>query len=149
MAMLLHTLALILSGLFAGGATMQTIVDHPARLSVKGACAVDQMQRSLERVDPYMPGLATGSALAGFAAYVFGAPLNDLLAALLFVAIGIETFSLIIPINKRILAVKLDSDDIPPTLVLMQRWGFLHAFRSAAGTAALVLLASAHQLVIR
>ncbi len=149
MMWMLHTAALILSGLFAGGAMMQTVVDHPARLSIKGTCAVNQMQRSLERVDPYMPGLATASAMTGAGAFFFGAPINDLIAAALFVAIGILTFSLIIPINKKILSTDLTGPDVSPTLALMGRWGLLHAFRSAAGTLALVLLASASLFAVR
>ena len=128
---------------------MQTIVDHPARLSVKGACAVNQMQRSLQRVDPYMPILATSSAAAGLVAYIFGAPINDLLAALLFIGIGVETFSLILPINKKILATNLDSDGVTPALNSMKRWGFLHAFRSGAGTIAFILLATAGHLTVQ
>ncbi len=102
------------------------------------------MQRSLERVDPYMPALATGCAATGFASYLMGASIDDLFAALIFLAIGIHTFSFIIPINKKILSVPLSGDDVPPTLALMRRWGFLHAFRSVAGLLALVLLASAN-----
>lgn len=143
MEVVLHTFALIISGLFAGGAMMQTVVDHPARLSVNGACAVDQMQRSLNRADPYMPALATIGALTCFGAFLMGAPINNLFAALLFVGIGLHTFAFIIPINKQILGVEVSHHDIGPTLTLMQRWGFFHTFRSVAGLLALILLAAA------
>ena len=149
MALIMHTAALILSGLFAGGAMMQTIVDHPARLRVGGGCAVNQMQKSLDRVDPYMPGLASGSAIMSFGAYITGAPINDLFAAMFFIAIGVETFTFIIPINKRIMSFEPTGGDLASTLSLMRQWGTLHAFRSAAGTLALILLASDGPFTLR
>ncbi len=149
MALILHTVALVIAGLFAGGAMMQTVVDHPARRAAGGFCAIEQMQQSLGRADPYMPILATIGAVTGLGAYFMGARIVDLFAALLFVAIGIHTFTFIIPINKRIKAFRPSDPDVSPILALMRRWGFLHAARSVAGTLALVLLATANFLPLR
>ena len=141
MAAVMHILALIFAGLFAGGAMMQTVVDHPARLAVGGAGGIAQMQRSLGRADPYMPILASCGAITCFGSFYMGASNHDLWAAILFVLVGIFTFAFIIPINKKIQACRLTDGDFATTLSLMRRWGFLHAFRSLAGTLALVLLA--------
>lgn len=149
MALILHTVALVIAGLFAGGAMMQTVVDHPARRAVSGFGGIEQMQRSLGRADPYMPILATSGALAGLGAYFSGRSIADLIAALLFVFIGIHTFSFIIPINKKIVAFRTSDANVSPILAMMRRWGFLHAVRSVAGTLAFVLLASATLLPIR
>ena len=142
MSSIFHSTALVLSGLFAGGAMMQTIVDHPARVSADKPCAVSQMQRSLERVDPYMPALATLAAAAGIGSFFTGGTFGDLVAAGLFFAIGIHTFALIIPINKQIMSISPIHGDVAAAHRLMKRWGFLHAFRSMAGTSALILFAT-------
>ncbi len=140
MAEIIQAAAVVLAGMFAGGASMQSLVDHPARVAMSGVGSVDQMQRSLGRADPYMPTLAALSAATSLAGYfVLHRPL-DLAAALLFMLVGVVTFTFIIPMNKKILATRLVERDVPPALTLMRRWSKFHALRSLTGLTAFLLL---------
>ncbi|WP_374944156.1 DUF1772 domain-containing protein [Sphingomonas sp.] len=136
-----HALALVCAGLFAGGAMMQSIVDHPARLGAESAAGIDQMQRSLRHADPYMPLLAVVGAGMAIWSYLVGAGLMDLLAALLLVAVVPFTWALILPVNRRIHAFKPGDANVTEVAGHLRRWGRFHAFRSVSGTLALMLLA--------
>lgn len=136
-----HALALVCAGLFAGGAMMQTIVDHPSRLAAESAVGIDQMQRSLRAADPYMPLLAlAGSGAAAWSFLVGGGPAG-LLAAILLVSVVPLTWALILPVNKRIHAYRSGDANAAEVSGHMRRWGRLHAMRSVCGTLALAILA--------
>lgn len=137
-----HTLALICAGLFAGGAMMQSIVDHPARCSADKAAGIDQMQRALRGADPYMPLLAVAGAGTAFWSFLVGGGLIELVAAVLLIAVVPFTFALIIPINTRIHRYRPGDANLEEIASHMQRWGQLHAMRSICGTLALVALAA-------
>ena len=136
-----QVLALVCAGLFAGGAMMQTIVDHPARLGAESAAGIEQMQRSLRHADPYMPLTAVVGAGLALWSYLLGAGPIDLVAALLLVAVVPFTWVLIIPVNNRIHAFKLGDPNLEEVAGHLHRWGRFHAFRSVSGTLALALLA--------
>lgn len=136
-----HALALVCAGLFAGGAMMQSIVDHPARLGAERAAGIDQMQRSLRHADPYMPLLAVVGAGMAIWSFLLGAGPVDLLAALLLVAVVPFTWVMIIPVNKRIHAFKAGDCNVDEVSGHLRRWGRVHAFRSVCGTLALAVLA--------
>lgn len=137
-----HVIALVCAGLFAGGAMMQSVVDHPARLGAESAAGIDQMQRSLRHADPYMPLLAVLGAATAFWSFLLGAGPADLLAAILLVVVVPFTWVLIIPVNKRIHAFRHGDPNVDEVSGHLRRWGRFHAFRSACGTLALVVLAA-------
>lgn len=137
-----HALALVFAGLFAGGAMMQSIVDHPSRLAADSAVGIDQMQRSLRAADPYMPLLAVFGAAVGIWSFLVGGGLADLVAAILLLAVVPLTWMFILPINGRIHAYKPGDPNASEVSGHMRRWGHFHAVRSVCGTLALLLLAA-------
>lgn len=140
-AQLTHALALVCAGLFAGGAMMQSIVDHPSRLAADSAVGIDQMQRSLRAADPYMPLLAVFGAGAAIWSFLAGGGAVDLAAAILLVVVVPLTWVFILPINGRIHAFKPGDSNAGEVSGHMLRWGRFHALRSLCGTLALLLLA--------
>ena len=138
-----HTIALICAGLFAGGAMMQTIVDHPSRIAAENEAGIAQMQLSLRAADPYMPLLAVVGGLTALWSYYVGRGPADLLAGLLLLAVVPFTWLLIIPVNSRIHAHRPGNANVIEVKGHLHRWGRLHAMRSVLGTLALIILAAA------
>lgn len=141
-----HVLALVCAGLFAGGAMMQSVVDHPARLGAGSIAGIDQMQRSLRHADPYMPLLAVIGAGMALWSFMLGAGPIDLLAAVLLASVVPFTWVLIIPVNKRIHAFRPGDTNVDEVSGHLRRWGRFHAYRSACGTLALAVLAASSVL---
>jgi hypothetical protein len=134
-----HAIALVSAGLFAGGAMMQSVVDHPSRLAAESAVGLDQMQRSLRAADPYMPLLASAGAMSSFWSFRIGAEPAELLAAILLLTVIPFTLIFIMPVNKSI--HRLSPSNAAEFSRLMHRWGRLHAIRSLCGLVALMALA--------
>jgi Domain of unknown function (DUF1772) len=133
-------LEMICIGLFAGGAMMELLVEHPARVSADSATAIDQMQSVLKRADPFMPALAIGGLIAGVAAWYLDGNLLGLIGGILTgLNIGL-TLVAILPVNNKLLAY--DGGVSPSDLKReMRRWGYLHAVRSVAALTAFLLIA--------
>jgi Domain of unknown function (DUF1772) len=133
-------LEIICIGLFAGGAMMELLVEHPARVSADSATAIDQMQSVLKRADPFMPALAIGGLIAGVAAWYLDGNLFEMIGGILMGLNIVLTLIAILPVNKKLLAY--DSRVSPSDLKLeMRRWGYLHAVRTFAALTAFLLIA--------
>lgn len=135
------TLEILSSGLFAGGAVMQTVVDHPARSRADHAAALGQMQRTLVAADPYMPILALAGAAGGAGALVMAGGPADLAVAVTMVLIVVFTVVAIAPLNKAMHAMPLVSCEEPLVRSAMKRWGALHGVRSVLGVVAFFIAA--------
>ena len=133
-------LEMICIGLFAGGAMMELLVEHPARVSADIATAIDQMQGVLKRADPFMPALAMGGLIAGVTAGYLDGNLLGMIGGILTGLNIVLTLIAILPVNKKLLAY--DSGVSPGDLKReMRRWGYLHAVRTFAALAAFILIA--------
>ena len=134
-------ISVVVTGLFAGGALMESIVDHPARQLTEPAAAIGHMQATLKFADPLMPILVLiGSASMLVTYYFHNRAWHILAAALLLFLIIPVSFILIIPVNKKMLALSGAAHDHPAIRSLMRRWGRLHAVRSILGCAALIVI---------
>jgi hypothetical protein len=77
-------------------------------------------------------------AVSGVAAFFSGGGLAWLVVAALMLGIVIFTLVAITPLYNRLLEPALTAES-PETIPILQRWGGLHHFRSAAGFAAFVV----------
>lgn len=139
-AAIAHLLSVTVTGLFAGGAVMQSIVDHPARQSAEPGCAILQMQAVLGRADPYMPILALIGTAGSIAGCLLEHPawITAMAALVLFLVIPF-TIIFIVPINKQMMTLTGVDHEHQDIRRLMKRWAQLHAARSVLGCLALVL----------
>lgn len=131
-------LASIAAGLFAGAAIYINVVEHPARLSCGTELAVREFGPSYRRATVMQASLALLGCVAGLVA---GWQRNDVglvVAALLLASVVPFTLVVILPTNKRLLDPRLDPR-APEAAALLNRWGHLHAVRSALATAAFVI----------
>lgn len=132
-------LATLCVALFAGAALYISLAEHPARLSLDTAAAAAQWSPSYHRATFMQAPLAIVSFLTALAAWLLGAGLGWLVAALLIGAVVPFTFIGIMPTNRKLLALGRDLGS-EETRRLLERWGALHAVRTALSMAALLIM---------
>jgi hypothetical protein len=125
--------------LFAGAALYVSLVEHPARMQCDTRTAATQWAPSYRRGTGMQAPLAFVALVAGFLAWLFGAPFVWFVAALLVGAAIPYTLLVILPTNHRLQEPGRDLDS-PETRALLERWGQLHAVRTVLSLAALILL---------
>lgn len=132
-------LAVVCCGLFSGASLYVTLVEHPARMECGTQLAVTQFGPSYRRATIMQAALAMiGSVLAALAG-IFYRQRGWLVAAAAFVSVVPYTLLVILPTNKQLLDSSLDQSS-ERARVLLVRWGYLHAARTAVSLIAFVYL---------
>jgi uncharacterized membrane protein len=126
---LIQLAAVLATTIFAGAAIYINLVEHPARMSCSTEIAAAVWAPSYRRATIMQAMLAIAGSLAGLAAWMLGAGLMWLVAALFILAVVPVTFIVIFPTNKKLLA--RGDPGSPETRKLLIKWGQLHAIRSA------------------
>jgi hypothetical protein len=137
--------AVLFCTLFAGAAIYVNLVEHPARLSCGTEAAARQWAPSYRRATIMQATLAVSAAVTGIVTWFHGEGVAWLWGGLLILAVVPFTLLVIRPTNDRLLAPGRDLASAE-TRRLLERWGRLHAVRSALSLAASVvyLYALAH-----
>jgi hypothetical protein len=136
----LSTAALVFAALFAGGALYISLVEHPARLKLADAPSLAQWQPSYKRALPIQSGLALAGGAAGLIAGYLSADWRWVAGSVLLLANWPFTLLVIMPVNKRLMAMNEDEAGARSRAMLVQ-WGKLHNVRSALGAAAALVFA--------
>src|ERR1700712_487207 len=114
--------ALVLATLFAGAALYISLVEHPARLGLDDAALLAQWQPSYKRALPIQAGLAMLGGVAGLATWYLLRDWQWLLGSIVLLANWPFTLFVIMPVNKRLLAMQpQDAGTDSPRLLL--QWG--------------------------
>lgn len=132
--------ALILATLFAGAALYISLVEHPARMGLEDAPLLAQWQPSYKRALPIQAGLAMLGGAAGFLAWYGSREWQWVAGSLLLLANWPFTMLVIMPTNKRLMAMTPQEAGVG-SRGLLHRWGNLHGVRSVLGSAASLLFA--------
>ncbi len=130
--------ALIFASLFAGAALYISLVEHPARLCLDDAPLLAQWQPSYKRALPIQAGLAVLGGIAGLAAWYQLRDWQWLVGSIVLLANWPFTLLVIMPINKRLLAMQ-PRDAGAESRSMLLRWAGLHNLRSVLGGAAALL----------
>jgi hypothetical protein len=138
MRLILCLIAAFSASLFAGASLYINVAEHPARLALDVRCAANQWAPSYRRATWMQAPLAVVSFAAGITAWLLQAGMGWALAALLIGAVVPFTFLGIMPTNHALLSPDRNLDSIE-TRDLLQRWGKLHAVRTALSLAATAL----------
>jgi hypothetical protein len=124
--------------LFAGAAVYINLVEHPARMGFDTKTAATVWAPSYRRATVMQASLALLSFVAGIASCLLGGGTGWLIAAALIGLVVPFTLVVIKPTNDQLLAPERDLASAD-TRALLERWGLLHAVRSALSVAASVL----------
>jgi hypothetical protein len=131
-------LATLCCTLFAGAAVYINLVEHPARMGCDTKTAATVWAPSYKRATIMQASLAVVSFLAGALAWLLGGGILWLVGAVLIGLVVPFTFIAVMPTNHQLLAPGRDLASVE-TRALLERWGRLHAVRSALSLVASVV----------
>jgi hypothetical protein len=135
---LIQFIAVLATTFFAGAAIYINLVEHPARMGCSTEIAAAVWAPSYKRATVMQASLAIIGFFAGLAAWLLGAGLMWLVAALFILAVVPVTLIIIFPTNKQLLASGRDLGS-SETRDLLVKWGQLHAIRSVLSLIASVI----------
>ena len=130
----LEFVATLSGALFAGAALYINVAEHPARMGLETRMAALQWAPSYKRATWLQAPLALLSLACGIAAWLFGAGIAWLIAALLIGAVVPFTLVVILRTNSKLLAPGRDLGSAE-TRELLVEWGRLHAVRTVLSLA--------------
>jgi hypothetical protein len=128
-------LAIIVAALFAGAAMYINVAEQPARLALPDAAMLTQWQKSYANAAKMQAGLALLGSILGLAAFWLSEAWLWVLGALVLLSAWPFTLIVIKPTNDTLNATDTAAASTE-TRHLVERWGRLHAARSAIGLAA-------------
>ena len=133
--MVVALLALTFAAAFTGAAVYVNIAEQPARMTLDDGPLLAQWKPSYQGGAAMQGSLALASSLLGLLAWWQAGHIGWLIGACLIFVNWPYTLIVIKPVNDRLNATALDRAG-PESRVLLERWGHLHAARSALGFAA-------------
>ncbi len=136
--MIIGQLALTTAAIFAGAALYINVAEQPARLALDHQSLLLEWKPAYKRGTAMQAPLAVLGFLLGTAAWWLTGHLAWMAGALLMLANWPFTFFAIMPTNNRLMALEpsLAGSD---SRAMIERWGLLHAVRTAFGFAAACL----------
>jgi hypothetical protein len=135
--MLTGQLALLVAAVFSGAALYINVAEQPARLELDDRSLLTQWKPAYKRGLTMQASLAVLGFLFGVAAWWQDGHVGWAVGALLMIANWPFTFFAIMPTNNSLMAIDPAAAG-PESRAMIERWGSLHAGRTALGFAASV-----------
>ena len=132
---LIQNLALITAAVFAGAAIYVNVAEQPARLVLDDRALLAEWKPSYTRGKYMQASLAIVGTALGLAAWYLTGRWQWALGAALMLAPWPWTLFVIMPVNHVLEATPVEQANAE-TRALIEKWGTLHAGRTALGIAA-------------
>lgn len=127
---LMSFLATLCSTIFCGAAVYVSIAEHPARIECGTQLAATVFGPSYRRAATMQASLALLATIAAIITWFLGGTVLWLIGAVFIFLVIPFTLIVIMPTNKLLLSGDLDKNS-KTTSDLLDKWGKLHAIRSA------------------
>lgn len=137
----LQALALLGAALFTGGALYVSLVEHPARMALPPAAAVQQFRVSYRRAAPWQAASAIVAGACGVLAWLAGGGWTWAVGGLIVAAVVPYTLLVVMPTTTRLIHDGVLDDAERGSL--LTHWARLHWVRSAWGAIGLLVLVRA------
>jgi hypothetical protein len=135
---LARELALTIAAVFTGAAIYINIAEHPARLQLDNRSLLAEWKPAYRRGYIMQASLAIVGGLFGLVAYLSTLDWRWPLGAIVLLANWPYTLFVIAPTNRRLMDTPTEAATAE-TRRMLERWGALHAGRSALGLAATLI----------
>jgi Domain of unknown function (DUF1772) len=133
--MMIGLLALTVAALFTGAAIYVNVAEQPARLMLDDRALLTEWKPSYKRGAAMQASLALVGFVLGIVAWWQVSHPGFVVGAIAIIAPWPWTLVVIKPVNDALLATVPEQAG-PPSRALIERWGMLHAVRTALGALA-------------
>jgi hypothetical protein len=133
--MTIGLLALTVAALFTGAAIYVNVAEQPARLMLDDRALLNEWKPSYKRGAAMQASLALVGFVLGMVAWWQVSHPGFVVGAIAIIAPWPWTLLVIKPVNDALLATAAEQAG-PPSRALIERWGVLHAVRTALGVLA-------------